>query len=361
MTDYRKNADEELQIRHEDTNSWVPAVANLNVAGGFVVTLSASQIQEIQDINTEVQRLEAIATSLDNLDGDADLILAKATEIEVRAMEVRDRTQAILTAITSATNPELVSIDDRLELLNSAIAEIQTLTLAVRDRLGDGTNSALTRLTEIQTATDTLKPDVALIAGAVRSGGDTTINKLMETVTRLNEIKTALIDGNGNTTIARLLEVLTKITAVQAALDDGTEKAIAVLKEMRDSISWKTPQYLNGGNPILDGVNATTASEPVTIPAKTERIFLKSYFSNPGVTAELIVEMRRGIGAVFYRDRRTKKFNITSSTYAINTGTYDAEDWIELDPCGAGEMRVHMRTLNGGTITVYGEYSQRRP
>lgn len=363
MTDYRKNADEELQVRHEDTNSWVPAVANLNVAGGFVVTLSTSQIQEIQDINTEVQRLLGIATSLDNLDGDADLILAKSTEIEQRVMEVRDRTQAILNSITNTTNPELVSIDDRLNSLNVAIAEIQTATNSVRDRLGDGTNTAISRLTELQTATDTLKPDVALIAGAVRSGTDTTINKLMEMATALTELKDTLKDNLGNVAIAKILEILAKTTAIHLALDDGTEKNIQVLKKIRDSIHWDVPQQLTGTAPIIDGVNATTASAPVTIPAGTEKVFLKCYFSGLEAIATIVVELRRGIGGVFPYDRRSKQYTIAGTSYQPypSTGFYEADDWIEIDPCGCGEMVVHMRSIAGpGNITIYGETSRRK-
>lgn len=363
MTDYRKNADEELQIRHEDSNSWVPAVANLNIAGGFVVTLTTGQIQEIESINTEVQRLLEIASSLSNLDGDADLILSKSTEIEQRVMEVRDRTQSILTLLTNTTNPEIISIDDRLTAINTAIADVQTVTTSVRDRLGDGTNSAISRLTELQTATDTLKPDVALIAGAVRSGSDTAIGKLMQVLPLLTELKDALSDSLGNVAIAKILEILTKTSAIQLALDDGTEKNIQVLKKIRDSIHWDTPQQLTGATPIIDGVNATTASSPIAIPAGTEKLFLKCYFTGLDAIATVVVELRRGIGGVFPYDRRSKQYTVFGTSYQPypSTGFYETDSWIEIDPCGCGEVVVHIRSLAGpGTVTVYGETSRRK-
>jgi hypothetical protein len=180
----------------------------------------------------------------------------------------------------------------------------------------------------------------------------------------LQELKAGTMDGLGNTAIAKILEILTKTTAIHLALDDGTDKNIQVLKKIRDSIHWDVPQRLTGTVPIINGVNATTASSPVTIPAGTEKVFLKCYFqAGLGAIATIVVELRRGIGGVFPYDRRSKQYVIPASSYQIdvNNNVYEAEDWIEIDPCGCGEMVVHMRSLAGpGTVTIYGETSRRK-
>ena len=353
--DFKTNAEDELLIRHPETNTWVPAVANLNVAGGFVVSLSQSQETLLDDIKAEVAKIDIALTSLDNIDIDATSIFNQLQDIQSLVLSIQSLLDVVKTSIVTAIEPDLTSVDDHAQSIDIKVAEIKTKLDAISTHLFDGANSVISRLQEIALATDTLETKSQSISDSLRLGSDTTILKLFENTGLVEEVRDSLKDTLGNTAISRISELLIRLEEVKAALDDGTETALTVLQDLKDYQSWETPLELTGATPIINGVNATTAGNPVSIPVDIERISFQCYFSDPSAVLTMLVEMRKGIGGIFNYQRKFKQYQIPSSSYNIAPNLYPGEDWIELESLGCAELVVHVVSVSAGTVTVYGQ------
>lgn len=353
--DFKANAEDELLIRHPETNTWVPAVANLNVAGGFVVSLSQSQETLLDDIKTEVEKLDLALASLENIDIDATSIFNKIQDLETIISATRLLVETIKSDIATAIKPDVTSIDDHTQSIDVRVNELKLKVDAISSYLFDGSNSVISRLEEIVLATDTLETKLQSISNSLQSGGDTAVLKLIEIANYFTEIQGALKDSLGNTVISKIVELLPKLEQINLAINDGTETALTVLQDLKDYQSWEIPIELTGATPIINGVNVTTASSPVPIPAGIDYITFQLYFSDPSAVLTMLVEMRKGVNGVFNYQRKFQQYEVPASNYAISPGIYPGESFIELQTLGCGEVVVHIFSVSAGTVTVYGQ------
>ena len=353
--DFKTNAEDELLIRHPETNTWVPAVANLNVAGGFVVSLSQTQETLLNEIKTEVEKIDVALTSLDNIDIDATSIFNKLQDIQSLVSSIQLLVDVVKTSIVTAIEPDLTSVDDHAQSIDVRVNEIKSKIDTISGYLFDGANSVISRLQEIALATDTIEPKLQSISNSLWSGSDNAILTLMEIAVVVENIKGSLKDSLDNTVISEISKLLLKLEEVKAALDNGTETALTVLQDLKDYQSWETPIMLTGSTPIINGVNATTVSSPVAISQDIEYIAIQPYFSNPSAILTMLVEMRIGINGLFNYQRKFKQYEIPASAYAISPGIYPGKDFIELQTFGCGEMIIHVSSVSAGTVTLYGQ------
>jgi len=355
IPDFKKNTDEELLIRHPETNTWVPAVANLNVTGGFVVSMVDAQEQLFTDILTEVQKLDTMIASLENIDVDATSLFNKLQDVESLILSAQTDIATIKTELTTAIKPDVTSIDDHAQSIDVTTTNLKSQVDTIASYLWDGSNSTISRLQDLYSSVDTLETKIQGILDGLVSGGDTVFLKLFENTGYVQEVRDNLQDGLGNTAITRITELVDKLEQVRVALDDETDTALTVLQELKDYETWETPIELTGAIPIINGVNATTESDPVTISAEIEKVTLQSYFSDPTAVLTVLIEMRKGIGGLFNYERKFKQYEILASSYAINTNIYPAQTWIDLETLGCGELVVHMVSVSAGTVTIYGQ------
>ena len=283
-----------LELYHPETDSWVKAIAPLQVSTGLEVRLATLQHDLISSIHQVLQGVEGGvgAAAIADLKQQVQEIERALTEAGLLSQQVNTLSTSLTSVLTRST-------------------ETRDLVQGLLDANSDETGDSITRLGEIGGAIAAQSGNLQGIEDATSSGGHTVLSRFVEALTHLGEI--------------------------------------------RDRQRWRETVNLNSGSPIFDAAASPAVSTPMALSSEAHDLAFQFYFSDSAANSSVIVEMRDGVGATGLGDRWfSANTSVGAGDIEVTTGIFAGNDYVTIPRHGAVECVLHLQSISAGNVTIYG-------
>jgi len=138
-------ADNQLEVFHPETDSWVKAIALLQVVGGLQVDLTGPRSLTLENISQELSRQSA--------DGEATAINAGALQALVTELQSSFGTQSATPPSTDTDDATLharvVLLAQRLSTILTSIAQLQASVVSMEEAIAGQTSASTPKIKNI--------------------------------------------------------------------------------------------------------------------------------------------------------------------------------------------------------------------
>jgi hypothetical protein len=217
MTTLRENPDDGLlDVLHADSNTWVRAVALLQVAGGLNAALTPTQFSVLQQILSNTELLTEMSTRVQNtaiasgntadntqilyekLVGDTNpnlvATLNQLTEMGLQDLQLFNKVQEILTFMNNSQN-----YTTRLQAIQNQLESLTLITNGLDSRVGDNTFA----LQAFKTQEDAARPSTPTFKQVSITSSNIQYSVAVDATTRLLRMRCRPAVGSGTTTRIR--------------------------------------------------------------------------------------------------------------------------------------------------------------
>jgi chromosome segregation ATPase len=374
-----------LDLFHTDTNTWVRAIALLQIAGGLNVKLTGDQedllaaigvdVQKLQTLLAEVQGvrtgLTGLTTITDNvrsnlqnnitpaitgLSGD----LADIQVIETNVLSKLDATRLLISDVTNATLTDIasrtVNYSTALGSVNTSLAAINTKTIDFTTQWGTNNttlssidtrltaaNLTLTSLDTRLTTTNTTLTSVdtrLTTANTTLSSVDTRLSSANTNLTLISNTATS-IDGRVTTVNTNLTSIDGRLTTANTTLSSIDTRLTTVntnLTNIQTSINNLRPSAVNIATAVLTAADTQVS---YSVPSNTKRLNFKvrrdasgnsydvRYSFTAGQVANAVTGTYRTLDA--YNEFSERFNNLTGATLYLASSSASAGNNITLE------------------------------